>query len=125
MDRARHCLTVAEYEAAERLRRVYGAHARGAREATAEWNAIWMRTTRVMRMIVWSFVLEQPLAGEAEPMSYDDFGRRFVRIADVRRARGATDAAIKLTLEYVAATLSAYDAWRRSRDAAAFVGISA
>jgi hypothetical protein len=112
VDRAhsRHVLTDAEYMAARRFRRAflemarapaqmsYGEDKQGPswrtpvtkREAQAgrEFQWIWERLEPKMRSEAWALILQQPLAGESEPLSVIEFGKLVGKTNCEKHARG-------------------------------------
>lgn len=140
IDRAASILTTTEYEAAQRLRDAYfgrNAHPRvpqfgggggggsshgshlpvgpAQERAGREFNAAWTRLGPALRAIVRNFVFEEAPAGAERPMTAEEFGRRYGRTTDARRARGVADGAIKTACAALATIWAEYDIWRHEQ----------
>lgn len=141
IDRAASILTAGEYDAAQRLRDAYfgrNAHPRvpsfggggggggsshgshlpvGPHQERAgrEFNAAWTRLGPALRAIVRNFVFEEAPSGSERPMTAEEFGMRYGRTTDARRARGVADGAIKTACAALATIWAEYDIWRHEQ----------
>lgn len=139
VDQAMELLTVAEYNAAARLRDAYyGMQPRSAissygggvgggdpasklplaerqEAAGRDFNALWDRLPAEIRVILKTFVLEEAAPGAERAPTPAEFGMSYGRCRDARRAKGVADGALKAALSMLAATAQEYDQWKAQK----------